>query len=145
MAKALTECLSFIGNYDEKTKRRIEYFQNRINMFQKQNLMNNQFNSQQKIQSQVIYQNSMSQIGGGNVNNNIGSYYDPNKNKNYIPELVSKNFNLPMRKNDPNFQILKATIEDLIENATQELDYHKVDMARKNLEAVAYYLSHIID
>ena len=46
MAKALTECLSFIGNYDEKTKRRIEYFQNRINMFQKQNLMNNQFNSQ---------------------------------------------------------------------------------------------------
>ena len=145
MAKALTECLSFIGNYDETTKRRIEYFQNKINMFQKQNLMNNQFNSQQKIQSQVIYRNSMSQIGGGNVNNNIGSYYDPNKIKNYIPELVSKNFNLPMRKNDPNFPTLKATIEDLIENATQELDYHKVDMARKNLEAVAYYLSHIID
>ena len=145
MAKALTECLSFIGNYDETTKRRIEYFQNKINMYKKQNSMNNQFNSQEKTQSQVIYRNSMSQIGGGNVNNNIGSYYDPNKNKNYIPELVSKDFNLPMRKNDRNFPTLKATIEDLIENATQELDYHKVDMARKNLEAVAYYLSHIID
>ena len=145
MAKALTECLSFIGNYDETTKRRIEYFQNKINMYKKQNSMNNQFNSQEKTQSQVIYRNSMSQIGGGNVNNNIGSYYDPNKIKNYIPELVSKDFNLPMRKNDRNFPTLKATIEDLIENATQELDYHKVDMARKNLEAVAYYLSHIID
>ena len=46
MAKALTECLSFIGNYNEKTKRRIDYFQNIIKIFQKLNLMNNQFNSQ---------------------------------------------------------------------------------------------------
>jgi hypothetical protein len=150
MAKALTECLSFLGNYDETTKKRLEYFQNKINIYKSQTAgysTNNLFNPhEQKItQSQVNYQNTMSQIGGGNVNNNIGSFYDPNKNKNYIPELVSRNFNLPMNKKDPNFPVLKATIEDLIENATQELDYHKVDMARKNLEAVAYYISHIID
>ena len=150
MAKALTECLSFLGNYDETTKKRLEYFQNKINIYKSQTAgysTNNLFNPhEQKItQSQVNYQNTMSQIGGGNVNNNIGSFYDPNKNKNYIPELVSRNFNLPMNKKDSNFPVLKATIEDLIENATQELDYHKVDMARKNLEAVAYYISHIID
>ena len=50
-----------------------------------------------------------------------------------------------MRRNDPNYQNLKVAIEDLIENATQELDYHKVNMARENLEAAAYYISHIID
>ena len=46
MAKALTECLSFIGNYNETTKRRIDYFQNIIKIFQKLNLMNDQFNPQ---------------------------------------------------------------------------------------------------
>ena len=55
----------------------------------------------------------MSQIRGGNINNNIGDYYDPNKNKNYISEL--NKFNLHVRKNNPNFPNLKATIEDLIE------------------------------
>ncbi len=32
----------------------------------------------------------MSQIHGGNINKNIGSYYDPNKNKNYISELMRR-------------------------------------------------------
>ena len=36
-------------------------------------------------------------------------------------------------------------IEEELILANQELDYHKVDMARKNLEAVAYYISNIID
>ena len=36
-------------------------------------------------------------------------------------------------------------IEELIEDSTQELYYHKIDMAIKNLEAAAYYISKIID
>ena len=45
-----------------------------------------------KIKFQVKYKNTMSQICVGNINNNIGSYYELNKNKNYISEL--NNFNL---------------------------------------------------
>ena len=148
MAKALTECLSFLANYDDTTQKRIDYFNNKINAYQNQMgggySSNNQYTNNQ-TQYQVNYQNNVSQNEGGSVNNNIGSFYDPKKNNNYIPEFVNRNFNLPMRRNDTNFPTLKATIEDLIENATQELDYHKVDMARKNLEAVAYYISHILE
>ena len=137
LSKELTENLSFFGNYDDLTQRRLEFFTRKINEEMKKNIP--QYNYQQQNYSNNNMNQSM------NINNNIGEFYEPKNNNNYIPELVNPVFNLPMRRNDPNFINLKAAIEDLIENATQELDYHKVDMARKNLEAVAYYLSHIID
>ena len=152
MAKELTENLSIFGNYDDVTKRRLDYFSNKIKSMQQMNMMNqnqmggystNQYQNQQQI-PQMNYNNIQTSSGGGMVNNNIGSFYDPNKT-NYVPELVNLTFQLPIRRNDSNFPNLKVIIEDLIENATQELDYHKVDMTRKNLEAAAYYISKIID
>ena len=137
LSKELTENLSFFGNYDDLTQRRLEFFTRKINEEMKKNIP--QYNYQQQNYSNNNMNQSM------NINTNIGEFYEPKNNNNYIPEFVNPVFNLPMRRNDPNFINLKAAIEDLIENATQELDYHKVDMARKNLEAVAYYLSHIID
>ena len=137
LSKELTENISFFGNYDDLTKRRLEFFTGKINEEMKKNIP--QYNYQQQNYSNNNMNQSM------NINNNIGEFYEPKNNNNYIPELVNPVFNLPMRRNDPNFINLKAAIEDLIENATQELDYHKVDMARKNLEAVAYYISNIID
>ena len=135
MAKELTENLSIFGNYDEMTRKRLDYFSNKIKSLS--------YNNMQTSGGMSNY-NMQSSTGGGMVNNNIGSFYDP-KNSKSIPELVNPSFPLPIRRNDSNFPALKAIIEDLIENATQELDYHKVDMARKNLEAVAYYMSKIID
>jgi hypothetical protein len=126
LAKELTENLSFFGNYDDLAQRRLSFFTSKIN---------EQMNKNKNINCN---------LGGGNTNTNIGNFYDPKKNNNYIPKLVNPTFNLPMRRSDPNYPNLKSTIEDLIENATQELDYHKVNMARENLEAVAYYISHII-
>ena len=153
IAKELTENLSIFGNYDDVTKRRLDYFSNKIKSMQPMNMMNqnqmggslsnNQYQNQQQI-PKVNYNNMQSSTGGGIPNNNIGAFYDPKKSKN-VPELVNLTFQLPIRRNDPNYPNLKAIIEDLIENATQELDYHKIDMARKNLEAVAYYISNIID
>ena len=137
LSKELTENLSFFGNYDDLTQRRLEFFTRKINEEMKKNIP--QYNYQQQNYSNNNMNQSM------NINNNIGEFYEPKNNNNYIPELVNPVFNLPMRRNDPNFINLKAAIEDLIENATQELDYHKVNMARENLEAAAYYISHIID
>ena len=137
LSKELTENLSFFGNYDDLTQRRLEFFTRKINEEMKKNIP--QYNYQQQNYSNNNMNQSM------NINNNIGEFYEPKNNNNYIPELVNPVFNLPMRRNDPNFINLKAAIEDLIENATQELDYHKVDMARKNLEAAAYYINNIIE
>jgi hypothetical protein len=137
LSKELTENLSFFGNYDDLTQRRLEFFTRKINEEMKKNIP--QYNYQQQNYSNNNMNQSM------NINNNIGEFYEPKNNNNYIPELVNPVFNLPMRRNDPNFINLKAAIEDLIENATQELDYHKVDMARKNLEAAAYYVNNIIE
>ncbi len=137
LSKELTENLSFFGNYDDLTKRRLDFFTGKINEEMKKNIP--QYNYQQQNYSNNNMNQSM------NINNNIGEFYEPKNNNNYIPELVNPVFNLPMKRNDPNFINLKAAIEDLIENATQELDYHKVDMARKNLEAAAYYVNNIIE
>ena len=137
LSKELTENLSFFGNYYDLTQRRLEFFTRKINEEMKKNIP--QYNYQQQNYSNNNMNQSM------NINNNIGEFYEPKNNNNYIPELVNPVFNLPMRRNDPNFINLKAAIEDLIENATQELDYHKVDMARKNLEAAAYYVNNIIE
>ena len=138
MAKELTENLQIFGNYDDVTRKRLDYFSNKIKSLSYNNMQNMQ------TSGGMNNYNMQSSTAGGMVNNNIGSFYDPKNSKN-IPELVNPSFQLPIRRNDPNFKTLKAMIEDLIENATQELDYHKVDMARKNLEAVAYYMSKIID
>ena len=140
LAKELTENLCFFGNYDDLAQRRLSFFTLKIN-----EQMNKNQNFQQFNNNNMNNQNQMCNLGGGNQNTNIGSFYDPKKNKNYIPKLVNPTFNLPMRRSDSNYPNLKNTIEDLIENATQELDYHKVNMARENLEAVAYYISNIID
>ena len=137
LSKELTENLSFFGNYDDLTQRRLEFFTRKINEEMKKNIP--QYNYQQQNYSNNNMNQSM------NINNNIGEFYEPKNNNNYIPELVNPVFNLPMKRNDTNFINLKAAIEDLIENATQELDYHKVDMARKNLEAAAYYVNNIIE
>ena len=171
IAKQLTEVISFFGKYDQLSFQRINYSNEKIKYYQNlkkkdfdidlrktenrktieynNNFFNNKNNNNINVNEYYSNNNDNNNKNNKNINNNIKNiienFYNPNKNKNYIPELVSRNFNLPMNKKDPNFPVLKATIEDLIENATQELDYHKVDMARKNLEAVAYYISHIID
>ena len=74
-----------------------------------------------------------------------GQFYNPYVNTNYIPNGVNTNIPLPMRKTDPNYHHLKAIIEKELILANQELDYHKIDMARNHLEIAAYYLKNVID
>ena len=74
-----------------------------------------------------------------------GQFYNPYSNPNYIPKGVNSNIPLPMRKTDPNYHHLKAIIEKELILANQELDYHKIDMARNHLEIAAYYLKNVID
>ena len=74
-----------------------------------------------------------------------GQFYNPYINTNYIPNGVNRNIPLPMRKSDPNYQHLRAIIEKELILANQELDYHKIDMARNHLEIAAYYLKNVID
>ncbi len=74
-----------------------------------------------------------------------GQFYNPYTMPNYIPKGVNTNIPLPMRKQDPNYQHLKAIIEKELILANQELDYHKIDMARNHLEREAYYLKNVID
>ena len=74
-----------------------------------------------------------------------GQFYNPYSNPNYIPNGVNRNVPLPMRKTDPNYHHLKAMIEKELILANQELDYHKIDMARNHLEIAAYYLKNVID
>ena len=74
-----------------------------------------------------------------------GQFYNPYVNTNYVPNGVNTNIPLPMRKTDPNYHYLKAIIEKELILANQELDYHKIDMARNHLEIAAYYLKNVID
>ena len=74
-----------------------------------------------------------------------GQFYNPYTMPNYIPRGVNTNIPLPMRKQDPNYQHLKVIIEKELILANQELDYHKIDMARNHLERAAYYLKNVID
>ena len=74
-----------------------------------------------------------------------GQFYNPYVNVNYVPNGVNTNIPLPMRKTDPNYHHLKAIIEKELILANQELDYHKIDMARNHLEIAAYYLKNVID
>ena len=74
-----------------------------------------------------------------------GQYYNPYTMPNYIPRGVNTNFPLPCRKKDQNYPALKKMIERELILANQELDYHKIDMARNHLEIAAYYLKNVID
>lgn len=74
-----------------------------------------------------------------------GKYYNPYTNPNYIPQGIDQSIPLPMNKKDPNYPKLKAIIDEELILANQELDYHKIDMARNHLEKAAYYLSKVID
>ena len=79
------------------------------------------------------------------TNGELGKFYNPYTNPQYIPNGVDRNIPLPMNKNNPNYHHLKAKIEEELILANQELDYHKVDMARNHLEIAAYYLKNVID
>ena len=79
------------------------------------------------------------------TNGELGKFYNPYTNPQYIPNGVNRNIPLPMNKKDQNYQYLKAKIEEELILANQELDYHKIDMARNHLEIAAYYLKNVID
>ena len=74
-----------------------------------------------------------------------GQFYNPYTNPNYVPNGVNRNIPLPMSKRDPNYPNLKKIIDHELILANQELDYHKIDMARNHLEIAAYYLKNVID
>ena len=74
-----------------------------------------------------------------------GTFYNPYTNPQYIPPGVNKSIRLPMNKTDSNYPKLRAIIEEELILANQELDYHKIDMARNHLERAAYYLKNVID
>ncbi len=74
-----------------------------------------------------------------------GTFYNPYTNPQYIPPGIHKSIRLPMNKTDPNYPKLKSYIEEELILANQELDYHKIDMARSHLERAAYYLKNVID
>ena len=94
----------------------------------------NEIMKQQKLNSPIYI-----------TNNEPGKFYNPLINPNYIPNGVNRNIPLPMSRKDPNFVHLKKIIDDELILANQELDYHKIDMARNHLEIAAYYLKNIID
>ena len=79
------------------------------------------------------------------TNGEPGKFYNPYTNPQYIPNGIDRSIPLPMNKKDPNYPKLKASIEEELIMANQELDYHKIDMARSHLEKAAYYLKNVID
>ena len=79
------------------------------------------------------------------TNGEPGKFYNPYTNPQYIPQGVDRSIPLPMNKRDPNYPKLKAIIDEELIMANQELDYHKIDMARNHLERAAYYLKNVID
>ena len=171
IAKQLTEVISFFGKYDQLSFQRINYFNEKIKYYQNlkkkdfdidlrktenrktieynNNFFNNKNNNNINVNEYYSNNNDNNNKNNKNINNNIKNiienFYNPNKNKNYIPELVNRRIRLPIKKTDPFYPKLKSMIEELIEDSTQELYYHKIDMAIKNLEAAAYYISKIID
>ena len=79
------------------------------------------------------------------TNGEPGKFYNPYTNPQYIPHGVDRSIPLPINKRAPNYPLLKAKIEEELILANQELDYHKIDMARNHLEIAAYYLKNVID
>ena len=74
-----------------------------------------------------------------------GQFYNPLTNPNYIPNGVDRSIPLPMSKKDPRYPEFKKLIDRELILANQELDYHKIDMARNHLEIAAFYLKNVID
>ena len=74
-----------------------------------------------------------------------GKFYNPYTNPNYIPNGIDRSIPLPMSRRDHNYPHLKNLIDKELILANQELDYHKIDMARNHLEIAAYYLKNVID
>ena len=74
-----------------------------------------------------------------------GKFYNPYTMPQYIPQGIDRSIQLPVNKGSPVYQKLKSIIEEELILANQELDYHKIDMARSHLERAAYYLKNIID
>ena len=79
------------------------------------------------------------------TNGEPGKFYNPYTNPQYIPQGIDRSIPLPMSKKDHNYPKLKALIDEELIMANQELDYHKIDMARNHLEKAAYYLKNVID
>ena len=79
------------------------------------------------------------------TNGEPGKFYNPYTNPQYIPQGIDRSIPLPMSKKDHNYPKLKAMIDEELIMANQELDYHKIDMARSHLEKAAYYLKNVID
>ena len=94
----------------------------------------NEIMRQQKLNSPVYITNMKE-----------GDYYNPLINTSYIPQGIDNSIHLPMNKKDPNYPRLRSIIEEELILANQELDYHKIDMARNHLERAAYYLSKVIE
>ena len=74
-----------------------------------------------------------------------GQFYNPLTNPNYIPNGVDRSIPLPMSKKDPRYPEFKKLIDRELILANQELDYHKIGMARNHLEIAAFYLKNVID
>lgn len=74
-----------------------------------------------------------------------GQFYNPYTCPNYVPNGIDRSIPLPMNKRDPNYPKLKAIIDEELVLANQELDYHKIDMARNHLERAAFYLKNVIE
>ena len=79
------------------------------------------------------------------TNGEPGKFYNPYTNPQYIPQGIDRSIPLPMSKKDHNYPKLKAMIDEELIMANQELDYHKIDMARSHLEKAAYYLKNVTD
>jgi uncharacterized protein YihD (DUF1040 family) len=79
------------------------------------------------------------------TNGEPGKFYNPYTNPQYVPQGIDRNIPLPMSKRDPNYPKLKALIDEELLMANQELDYHKIDMARNHLEKAAYYLKNVTE
>jgi len=94
----------------------------------------NEIMHQQKLNSKIYI-----------TNGEPGRFYNPYTNPQYIPNGIDRSIQLPMHKSDPNYPKLRAIIEEEMILANQELDYHKIDMARNHLEKAAYYLKNVID
>ena len=112
-----------IKNTDEKKKRQAE-----------EDARLNEIMRQQKLNSPIYI-----------TNGEPGKFYNPYTNPQYVPQGIDRNIPLPMSKKDPNYPKLKAIIDEELIMANQELDYHKIDMARGHLERAAYYLKNVID
>lgn len=80
------------------------------------------------------------------TNHGLGQFYNPFTLPNYIPNGVDRSIPFPVYKNDRNnYMRIKALIEEEISLANQELDYHKIDMARNHIEKAVYYLKNVIE